>query len=155
MVEHVALYVLSGSKTKADSVLDQIRASDFIDEVNSGEGPREECGLYKLVKAVDATVTTEEEALQDLTKRVEAGDGDIQWNKFCMIVAGEDGDEVVTAVQIRGKDMQVKDKLKCKARSVIEVVSNEQAPMFSCTLLICVPPGVQLVCCQYVDRRGK
>ena len=133
MTEHVALYVLSGSTTDGSTVLDNIRSSDFIDEINSGEGPREECGLYSLIQLVrpaDSSVklASEEDVLgyhRKLVKGQEKAqvDGkDANWNSLCVLIADKQHADLVDVLEL-SKEGKVQERLKAKARSSVEVVS--------------------------------
>lgn len=132
MSEHIALYVFSGSSSKGETVLDHIRSSDFIDEINSGEGPREECGLYNLVQLVqpsDSSVKLDtEKAVLEYHAKLLKGDAsakvdgkDAKWNGNCVLIADKDQDDLVHILQLQGG--KVEQRLKAKARSSVEVVS--------------------------------
>ncbi|GAC94130.1 protein transport protein [Pseudozyma hubeiensis SY62] len=133
MVEHVALYILSGSSVKGQAVLDNIRSSDFIDEINSGEGPREECGLYKLIQLVQPSnssvkLSSEKDVLEYHDRLVKGeetakADGeDAKWNTNCILIADKEKDDLVLIVEI-SKGKKTGDTLKARARSSVEVVS--------------------------------
>lgn len=132
-MEHVALYILSGSSVNGRAVLDNIRSSDFIDEINSGEGPREECGLYKLIQLVQPSsssvkLSSEKDVLEYHDKLVKGEeqakvDGeDAKWNTNCILIADKEKDDLVHIVEI-SKGKKTGDTLKAKARSSVEVVS--------------------------------
>ncbi|SPO25887.1 uncharacterized protein UTRI_03252 [Ustilago trichophora] len=133
MAEHVALYVLSGSSASGQNVLEHIRASDFIDEINSGEGPREECGLYSLIQLVQPANSSvkfesEKEVLEYHNKLVKGEekaqvDGkDATWNGSCVLIADKEKEDLVHILEL--KDGKVEQRLKAKARSSVEVASN-------------------------------
>lgn len=171
MSEHVALYVLSGSSTKGETVLQHIRSSDFIDEINSGEGPREECGLYKLVQLVkpaDPSVKFgSEQDVLDFHSRLVKGetkakvDGqDATWNSNCVLIADKEQEDLVHVLQLT--DGKVEQSLKAKARSSVEVVSDKVS--LTCFMLSHYAnrasidgssTGFQCLYRQYVDSRGK
>lgn len=123
MSEHVALYVLSGSSVNGETVLNHIRSSDYIDEVNSGEGPREECGLYNLVQLVTPDSSTQLNSEKDVlgyhTKLIK---GEAKWNANCLLIADKDQEDLVHILQL--KQGKVEQRLKAKARSSVEVVSR-------------------------------
>ncbi|SJX62797.1 uncharacterized protein SRS1_13636 [Sporisorium reilianum f. sp. reilianum] len=132
MAEHVALYTLSGSSSSGQTVLDSIRSSDFIDEINSGEGPREECGLYKLIQLVQpssAKFASEKDVLEYHSKLIKGGekaqvDGqDAKWNALCVLIADKDQTDLVHVLEL-SKEGKVEQRLKAKARSSVEVASN-------------------------------
>lgn len=133
MAEHVALYVLSGSSSSGQNVLEQIRASDFIDEINSGEGPREECGLYSLIQLVQPANSSvkfgsETDVLEYHSKLVKGEekaqvDGkDATWNGSCVLIADKEKEDLVHILEL--KNGKVEQRLKAKARSSVEVASN-------------------------------
>lgn len=137
MSEHVALYVLSGSSTDGSAVLGNIRSSDFIDEINSGEGPREECGLYSLIQLVQPAsssvkLTSERDVLEFHSKLVKgeekaAVDGkDVKWNPLCVLIADKQQADLVEVLEL-SKEGKVQQRLKAKARSSVEVVSVAKA----------------------------
>lgn len=127
MPEHIALYILSGSSKDGVTVLDEIRASDFIDEINSGEGPREECGLYTLIQIVEPTDSTTFETEADvlayhakLVKGSVKASIEASWNTNCLLIADKSESDIVQILELdHGK---VQDRLKAKARSSVEVV---------------------------------
>ncbi|CDU22817.1 uncharacterized protein SPSC_01447 [Sporisorium scitamineum] len=132
MSEHVALYTLSGSSSDGQTVLDHIRSSDFVDEINSGEGPREECGLYKLIQLVQpssASFNSEKDVLEFHTKLVKGEeeakvDGqDAKWNPLCVLIADKEQADLVHVLEL-SKEGKVEQRLKAKARSSVEVASN-------------------------------
>ncbi|TKY85698.1 hypothetical protein EX895_005238 [Sporisorium graminicola] len=132
MSEHVALYTLSGSSTDGQTVLNHIRSSDFIDEINSGEGPREECGLYSLVQLVQPSSVqfgSETDVLEYHRKLIKGDekaqvDGqDAKWNALCVLIADKDQADLVHVLEL-SKEGQVQQRLKAKARSSVEVASN-------------------------------
>ncbi|KAJ1033040.1 hypothetical protein NDA16_000319 [Ustilago loliicola] len=133
MSEHVALYVLSGSSAQGETVLNHIRSNDFIDEINSGEGPREECGLYNLVQLVqpsDSSVKLDsEEAVLEYHAKLLKGDAsvkvdgkDVKWNGNCVLIADKVQEDLVHILQLQAG--KVEQRLKAKARSSVEVASN-------------------------------
>ena len=133
MTEHVALYVLADSSSSGAAVLEHIRASDFIDEINSGEGPREECGLYSLIQLVqpaDSSVRfkSEQDVLDYHNKlvkgdeKVQAEGKDATWNGNCLLIADKDQEDLVHVLQLQNG--KVEQRLKAKARSSVEVASN-------------------------------
>lgn len=133
MPEHVALYVLAGSKVDGSAVLKHVRASDFIDEINSGEGPREECGLYSLIQLVtpddSTTFTSEADVLayhSKLTSDTAKATIDAKWNPNCVLIADKSDAEIVYILEI--DQGRVQDRLKAKARSSVEVVSYPPGP---------------------------
>lgn len=130
MVEHVALYILSNTSPSGSAVLDNIRASDYIDEINSGEGPREECGLYKLVQLVQPSIKLESEKdvleyhrkLVKGEEKAKVGDEDVKWNALVVLIADKKDAELVEVLQL-SKESKVEGRLRAKARSSVEVVS--------------------------------
>lgn len=134
MTEHVALYVLAGSRVSGRAVLEQIRASDFIDEINSGEGPREECGLYHLIQLVIPSESVKLESEQDVLEyhaKLVKGDEKAQvdgkdaiWNGNCVLIADKENEDLVHVLQLQNG--KVEQKLKAKARSSVEVVGPDQ-----------------------------
>ncbi|KAF6767501.1 hypothetical protein PSEUBRA_005283 [Kalmanozyma brasiliensis GHG001] len=130
MVEHVALYILSSGTSSGEAVLANIRASDFIDEINSGEGPREDCGLYKLVQLVTPphSLKSESDVLKFHTRLVKGEEkAEVEgqactWNPLCVLIADGKDEEVVEVLQL--KEGSVEERLKSKARSAVEVASN-------------------------------
>ncbi|PWZ02379.1 hypothetical protein BCV70DRAFT_63531 [Testicularia cyperi] len=119
MPEHIALYVLAGSSVSPDAVLAEIRASDYIDEINSGEGPREECGLYNLVQPAPSQADSDDDAklLQHHAKLTPS-----EWNSNCFLLADSTDPTLVTIYELH--DGNIRDKIRAKARSALEVVSN-------------------------------
>ena len=134
MTEHVALYVLAGSRVSGRAVLEQIRASDFIDEINSGEGPREECGLYHLIQLVIPSESVKLESEQDVLEyhaklvkgdeKAQVDGKDATWNGNCVLIADKENEDLVQVLQLQNG--KVEQKLKAKARSSVEVVSPDQ-----------------------------
>ncbi|SNX84308.1 uncharacterized protein MEPE_03017 [Melanopsichium pennsylvanicum] len=133
MTEHVALYVLSGSSSSGQAVLEQIRDSDFIDEINSGEGPREECGLYNLIQLVqpdDSSVHfSSEDDVLEFHKKLVKGEAkakvngqEATWNKMCVLIADKEKEDLVHLLEL--ENGKVGQRLKAKARSSVEVASN-------------------------------
>jgi hypothetical protein len=130
MAEHVALYVLSGSSSSGSAVLENIRASDFIDEINSGEGPREECGLYSLIQLVqpaDSVTLKDEKDVLDFHAKLVKGEAkasvdgaEATWNASCLLIADKDQDDQVLILEL--EDGKVGQRLKAKAKSSVEVV---------------------------------
>lgn len=168
MSEHVALYVLSGSSSKGETVLKHIRSSDFIDEINSGEGPREECGLYNLIQLVQPSdssikLNSEKDVLEyhskllkdDASAKVDGKDA--KWNGNCVLIADKDQDDLVYVLQLQGGE--VEQRLKAKARSSVEVVSagfnallhdRILVLMMSCfRVALCRLPTSQLPTCRF------
>ncbi len=173
MTEHVALYVLAGSSSNGEAVLNHIRSSDFIDEINSGEGPREECGLYNLVQLVtpsEVKLSSEKEVLEYHTKLVKGdvkqkvgGGEDAAWNGNCVLIADKDQEDLVHVLQLKAG--KVEQRLKAKARSSVEVVGISHYRMvvsYVCEgsmLTFYVPTfaitGFQRLDRKHVDSRGK
>lgn len=133
MPEYVALYRLEGSESSGQAVLDSIRSSNFIDEINSGEGPREECGLYNLIQLVQPSsssvkLASEKDVLEFHSKLVKGEEtanvdgGDAKWNGNCILIADKEKDDLVDVLEL-SKEGKVESRLKAKARSSVEVVS--------------------------------
>ncbi|GAK64495.1 uncharacterized protein PAN0_005c2709 [Moesziomyces antarcticus] len=132
MAEHVALYILSGSSSSGSAVMENIRASDFIDEINSGEGPREECGLYSLIQLVqpsDSVTFKDEKDVLDFHAKLVKGDAkasvdgaEATWNASCVLIADKDDNDLVLILEL--EDGKVGQRLKAKAKSSVEVASN-------------------------------
>ncbi|KIS69248.1 uncharacterized protein UMAG_02596 [Mycosarcoma maydis] len=134
MSEYVALYILSDSKFDGQAVLANIRSSDFIDEINSGEGPREECGLYKLIQLVEPSNSSvkfsSERAVLDYHRKLVKGDEtakvdgkDAKWNGNCILIADKESDDLVNILEL-SEGSQAEQTLKARARSSVEVASN-------------------------------
>ncbi|SPO44996.1 uncharacterized protein PSANT_02682 [Moesziomyces antarcticus] len=110
MAEHVALYILSGSSSSGSAVMENIRASDFIDEINSGEGPREECGLYSLIQLVqpsDSVTFKDEKDVLDFHAKLVKGDAkasvdgaEATWNASCVLIADKDDNDLVLILEL-------------------------------------------------------
>ncbi|KAN0064932.1 hypothetical protein ACQY0O_001989 [Thecaphora frezii] len=132
MGEFHALYLLEACRKSAQEILGEIRLDEFIDEIVSGEEPREESPLYSLVQVpLSNKVATQQAAIQDLLERArhqtdKDDKGEVEWNRNILVVAGDEANldpPVVTVIEL-DEHGKVQGELRCLARCAVGPVCN-------------------------------
>ncbi|UZJ56752.1 hypothetical protein CBS101457_006072 [Exobasidium rhododendri] len=108
----IPLFNVGLSQAELDSLMEEIRSSSYIDEVESGEVPRTESGLWNTVLPVE-----ERPHDTSMPSLIKAAKG-----KAALVVADGKLGKSVLVVQI--KDGAKVDELKVAPKDVIEVCSN-------------------------------
>lgn len=114
MSDQALLYNTCLSQADLDSLIEEIRSTSYIDEVESGEQPREESDLWNIIVPVKETLK-DTSSLDSLIKH--AG------NKAAAIVVADDKTKKSVLV-IHLVDGAKKDELKVVPKDVIEICSN-------------------------------
>jgi hypothetical protein len=113
MEDEIPLYNASLSQSEFDLLLEEIRSSSYIDEVESGEVPRNESDLWNAV--LPAQEIPGDTSLPSLIKH--AGE-----KKRVLAVANDKSGKSVLVIQL--KNGEKVDELKVAPKDVIEVCSN-------------------------------
>lgn len=113
MGDRVPLYNLCLSDADLLSLIEEIRSSSYIDEVESGEGPREESFLYTLIQPVKEN--PKDTSINSLIR--EAGE-----DAATLIVVNDEKKDSVLVVQL-AKGIKV-DEMKVAPKDVLEVCHN-------------------------------
>jgi hypothetical protein len=111
----VPLYNVAGlSKEEFQGLLHDIRSTSYIDEIESGEGPREESPLYDEVKLVDRDEMPSGHSIDELYSHA---------NKARVIILADakDGKSVLI---VETKQDGKRQELRVVPRDVIEVSCN-------------------------------
>lgn len=95
--------------------MDAIRSSPYIDEVNSGEEPREECPMYKEVELADHI--PEDKSIEALIRSANIRNG-------CIVVADTSEISSRGLLVVHVDKGVLKDQLRVAPRDVIEVCVN-------------------------------
>ncbi|CAD6888745.1 unnamed protein product [Tilletia controversa] len=142
----IPLYNLGGlSASELDKLLSEIRSTDYIAEVSSGEVEPEQSGLWDQVLPIPAELHSSDEIAN---LRVEKSEEDQEKlaehalsvlesdertkGKYAnggIVVADErtksgDGSLLVLQIVSKGSEKKVVDSMRCAPRSLIEVCSN-------------------------------
>ncbi|KAJ8606848.1 hypothetical protein MRB53_040658 [Persea americana] len=96
-------------------LLDDIRATSYIDEVESGETPREESDLYSMIGLAKAS--SDKINIKDILKDPSIHDG-----TRVMAIADDKSGKSVTLYFI--KDRKLQDSMKTATKDVIEICCN-------------------------------
>jgi hypothetical protein len=112
----VPLYNLCLSQAEVTSLIEEIRSSSYIDEVGSGEEPREDSSLYNLIFPVKNN--PEDTSIDSLIK--DAGD-----KVAALIVVNEKSLNSVLIVELTNGAKV--DEMKVVPKDVLEVCHNLMA----------------------------
>lgn len=111
----VPLYNACLEEKDLKRLLDDIRSTSYIDEVESGELPREESDLYDMVGI--AKKEPNKTKIEDILK-----DSHIPDETYVVVIADDKSLKSVSIYYI--KDCKVQDSMKTATKDVIEVCSN-------------------------------
>ncbi|PWN51676.1 hypothetical protein IE53DRAFT_40675 [Violaceomyces palustris] len=142
MPESIPLYIPSDQDPESisESILNDIRSTDFLNEITSGEESPQETGLWNLVQPVlssssSSSLTLSQfsnpsnllhHALQNLRQETDQ-DGRKRWNLNGLILVDQtslQGDGSLLVLEVDLQKGEIKDQLRCARRSVLEVISN-------------------------------
>lgn len=112
MGEEIPLYNLGLSKEELDSLMTEIRSTSYIDEIESGERPREESGLWDTV--LPAPDTPKDTSTASLIKH--AG------KKLALVIASKERLPALLVLQLEGGAKV--DELLVMPKDVIEICCN-------------------------------
>lgn len=125
----VPLFTSSLTSSQVEQILNDIRSSDYIKEISSGETSPQESGLWNLVLPFQSSTTNSSHPKDDFqpfiseTKSLDES----KWYRNCLVVADErtldkdDGSLVVIQLDSKGEK---KDSLRVARGSILEIVST-------------------------------
>lgn len=112
------LYNLCLDAEALAALMDEIHASGYIDEINSGEGPREACPLYNEIKPATSLAADADTSDEALLRHAGHAQG-------CIVVVDQKPAKSVRIVLAGGADVGTKrDEIHVAPRDAIEVCVN-------------------------------